>query len=58
MSISAEDITLENFLKKFTYTGDPNAGSKTQISLDIFLSTVSSLRISDMLDRLRRAIRR
>ncbi len=52
VNISSEDVTLEKFLKNFTYTGSGDAG-KTELPLAIFFETASLLRIAENLWRLK-----
>jgi len=45
MALESQDISLKNFLKKFTYQGDPNPQGKTEIPLVNFLEICSLLKI-------------
>jgi hypothetical protein len=54
MALESGDINLRNFLKKFTYTGDPEPGTKTEIALVDFLKICSLLKIDISLRRLAR----
>lgn len=56
MALTADDINLDNFLKKFTFTGDPSPGSKTPIALIDFLKIASNLKLDYALERLRQSL--
>lgn len=53
MAITSEDITLDRFLNKFTYTGDPTPEGKVQIALDVFLNTCAILKLAAVIEVLR-----
>ena len=55
MAITANDVNLDKFLNNFTYTGDPNAGGKTQIALIDFLKIAAELKLCDNIERLRQS---
>lgn len=53
MALTAKDITLDNFLLAFTYTGDPDPKTKTELPLVDFLNISSQLAILNKLEQLR-----
>jgi len=44
MEIKAGDITLDKFLKKFTFVGDPDP-NKTKLEMPVFLQIASILKL-------------
>lgn len=52
MALTREDITLENFLKNFTYQSDQNAGNKIVLANEEFVKCAALLKIDVDLQRM------
>ncbi len=53
MTFSLDDVTLENFLKKVTYSSDSSPGNKLIVSNGVFVQSIIWLKIEQELRALR-----
>ncbi len=54
MGITPKDVTQENFFKNFTYSSDPNPGSKIVMSNGVFAQTAVIFKLIHEIKELRR----
>ena len=56
MAITIDDIQLFKFLKKFTYQGDPNPGTKIPLPVTDFIHLAALLKLCHNVRRLKNKI--
>ena len=56
VNMEIENITLENFQKKVTYSHDPNPGEKLVISNGAFVECIIQLKLINTIEKLRLTI--
>lgn len=57
VNLEPQDINLEKFLKRFTFQGDPDAGTKQELPMIDFLNIASKLKVDLSIQNLQRALR-
>ena len=54
--MDVEDVTIENFFKKFSYSSDPDPGNKIVMSNGAFAQCIINLKLNSAIERLRQTL--